>query len=94
LPNYRLSPEYQIQKRRRQLIYSFDLSNWESGDFTATRFSDNVAVGGDWVCCADDDGDALKQAQLAASEDWNAPDDREWNDFTVQFVNGRSITSK
>jgi hypothetical protein len=75
------------------MIYSFDLSNWESGDFTATRFSDNAAVGGDWVCQAGDDGDAIKQAKLAAWEDWTAPEDREWNDFTVEFVNSHSLSA-
>jgi len=31
-------------------IYSFDLKDFEGGKFIATRYPDNVAVSGDWVC--------------------------------------------
>lgn len=69
-------------------VYSFDLSDFEAGEFTATRFPPNAAVSGDWVCVARDDAHALELARKAASEEWSAPDTREHDDFTVEFVAG------
>ncbi len=68
------------------MIYSFDLSNYEAGEFTATRYPDNVAVSGDWVCRAKSDEQALKLARKASREEWAAPDTRKHDVFTVTFV--------
>lgn len=67
-------------------VYSFDLSNFEDGKFTATRHPGNRAVGGDWVCQATSDEEALTLAQEAAIEEWASPDGRRPQDFTVEFV--------
>lgn len=68
------------------MIYSFDLSNYEAGEFTATRYPDNAAVSGDWVCIARDDKHALQLARKASSDEWSAPDTRKHDSFTVTFV--------
>jgi hypothetical protein len=67
------------------MIYSFDLGDFESGKFVATRYPDNCAVSGDWVCGADSDEEALALAKVAAYEEWCAPDGREWDAFEVEF---------
>lgn len=66
-------------------LYSFDLSNFEDGKFTATRHPHNRAVGGDWVCFARTDAEAEAKAQDAALEEWCSPKTREPQDFTVDF---------
>lgn len=68
------------------MLYSFDLSNFERGRFTATRYPDNCAVSGDWVVRAESDEHALRLARLASCEEWAAPDTREHDDFDVIFV--------
>lgn len=73
------------------MIYSFDLSDFEGGKFTAKRYGDNVAVGGDWVCCADSDEEALELAHVAAEEEWGAPKSRNYDDFEVVFVDSRQL---
>lgn len=71
-------------------LYSFDLSNFEAGKFTATRYPERCAVSGDWVCVADSDARALELAHTAAHEEWAAPDTREVDDFTVDFSDATS----
>ena len=68
-------------------VYSFDLSDYESGQFAATRFPDDYAVSGDWVCRADTDAEALTLAHEAAETELAAPEDRAPHDFDVTFVN-------
>lgn len=68
------------------MIYSFDLSNFEEGKLIATRYPDNVAVGGDWVCAANSDAEAIELAHEAAFEDWGSPRERDYDDFEVEFV--------
>lgn len=75
------------------MIYSFDLSDYEDGKFTATRYPDNCAVGGDWVCGAIDDKEAFRLAQEAAFDEWAAPETRDWSDFTVEFVDSQGTDS-
>lgn len=67
------------------MIYSFDLSNFEGGVFVATRFPDSGGVGGDWVCRAKSDRDALAMVKRAAYDQWAAPETRQWDDYTVDF---------
>lgn len=67
-------------------VYSFDLSNFEAGEFTATRYPENVAVSGDFVCVASNDAQALELAHGAAEAEWCAPETRDHDDFTVEFV--------
>lgn len=67
-------------------IYSFDLSNFEAGEFVATRHPANRAVGGDWVCAADSDEEAIALAHVAAEEEWCAPEGRHHHSFTVTFI--------
>jgi hypothetical protein len=74
------------------MIYSFNLSDYESGDFTATRFPDDSAVSGDWVCYAKSDRQALARAKRAALEEWAAPETREPQDFRVSFTGARSTS--
>jgi len=66
-------------------LYSFNLSNFEDGNFTATRYPANCAASGDWVCLAESDEDAVAQALQAASEEWAAPESRHYADFDVEF---------
>lgn len=73
------------------MLYSFDLSNFEAGKFTATRYPRNSAVGGDWVCRAKSDASALRQARRAARYEWAAPDHRGVNAFTVDFVDSAAM---
>lgn len=70
-------------------IYSFDLTNYEEGRFTATRFPNGSAVSGDWVCSAPDDAAALDLARKAAFKEWNAPESRDPQAFAVEFVGAR-----
>lgn len=72
------------------MIYSFDLSDYEAGKFTATRYSDRTAVSGDWVCRASSDAEAVAKAKRAAEQDWAAPDTRHHLDFAVDFVDAHS----
>ena len=67
-------------------VYSFNLQNFEDGQFTATRFGPNYAVSGDWVCRANSDAEALELAREAAVDEWAAPDTREPTDFNVEFI--------
>ena len=68
-----------------QFVYSFDLSGFERGAFTAVRYSLKCAVSGDWVTAASSDAEALELARKAAVEEWTAPETREPTDFTVSF---------
>jgi len=67
------------------MVYSFDLGDFETGAFVATRYAGNVAVSGDWVCRASSDEEALRLVRCAADEEWCAPDTREAQRFTVEF---------
>jgi len=67
------------------VIYSFNLGDFEAGQFIATRHPDNRAVGGDWVIVAANDAAVLEAASLAAEEEWSAPETRLADDFTVEF---------
>ena len=69
----------------QQMLYSFDLSD-PGGAYVATRYPDSCAVGGDWVCRADSDAEALALAKRAAFDEWAAPDDRPWDEFEVTFT--------
>lgn len=84
-----------ITRKKTMSIYSFDLTNFEDGEFTATRFADNCAVSGDWVCHANGDLEALKLAEKAALEEWAAPETRSPKDFRVEFFDSttRKLTS-
>jgi hypothetical protein len=73
------------------MLYSFDLGDFEKGEFTATRFPDNVAVSGDWVCRAESDEQAIAFAKRASEEEWTSPETRGHDDFTVEFVDSRQI---
>lgn len=74
------------------MIYSFDLSNFESGRFTATRYPASCAVSGDWICSAQSDDEALERALAAAAEEWLEPQARHWSEFTVEFVDSHRMT--
>ena len=74
------------------MIYSFDLSNFEDGQFTVTRYPDNVAVGGEFVIRASSDKKALALAKKAAFEEWAAPDTRDPLDFEVEFIDSIALT--
>lgn len=71
------------------MIYSFDLSRYEAGQLTATRYPDTCAVSGDWVCTADSDALALALAHAAAETEWAAPETRHFADFDVEFLDAR-----
>ena len=73
------------------MIYSFDLSDYEAGQFTATRYPDSYGVGGDWVCVADSDDDAIALAKQASYDEWAAPDTRAHDDFSVEFENSLAV---
>jgi hypothetical protein len=73
------------------MIYSFNLSNFEAGAFTSTRYPENCAVSGDYVIVAADDADALAQARQSAYDEWMAPDTREYHEFTVEFVDSLAL---
>jgi hypothetical protein len=67
--------------------YVFDLSQFESGFFTATRWRHLcVRPSGTWTCVARDDEQALKLAQQAAVAEWAQPVARHPEHFTVQFT--------
>jgi hypothetical protein len=72
-------------------VYSFDLTSYESGRFTATRYPAGVAVGGDWVCVAPSDEEARQLAEDAAQAEWAAPDTRGPLDFEVEFKDSTSV---
>ncbi|HTV25379.1 MAG TPA: hypothetical protein VMG12_42080 [Polyangiaceae bacterium] len=66
--------------------YVFDLSDFESGRFTATRsehLGERSRSG--WVCVARDDQQALALARQAAIVEWAAPASRRPEDFSVEF---------
>ena len=67
-------------------VYSFNFVDFEDGTITATRYPVGAAVGGDWVCVADDDAGAEKLARVAAVEEWAAPESREPHDLRIEFV--------
>ena len=70
-------------------IYAVNFDDFEAGQFTATRYPAGCAVGGDWVCEATGDQDALDQMRLAAEHEWCAPDSRHYLGFEVDFVNAQ-----
>lgn len=74
-------------------LYSFNLADFEEGQFTATRFPESCAVSGDWVCLASSDEEALRLAQEAAHEEWAAPDTRDPRAFTVKFHDSHRLQS-
>lgn len=76
----------QITTSTHVALYSFDLSNFEAGKLAAKRYPANCVVGGDWVCLAESDDDALAQALKASAEEWAAPESRHHTDFEVEFV--------
>jgi hypothetical protein len=69
--------------------YVFDLSEFEQGYFTATRF-DHLAERprGSWICVARSDEHALSLARQAALVEWAKPRTRAPEKFTVRFVDG------
>jgi hypothetical protein len=79
----------EIERARRETmqgyIYSFDFGEPGKGELTATRYPANYCVGGDWVCFAADEVDALYQAHIAAENEWGAPDDDDPHNFRVTF---------
>jgi hypothetical protein len=68
--------------------YRFDLDDFEQGCFTATRFSQLLFEhpGGDWVCVASNDTQALALARRAAVKEWPPTTNRGPLDFIVKFV--------
>lgn len=75
------------------MIYSFSLSKFEEGALTATRHPDNRAVGGDWVCAAGNDAEAIMLAQKAALDEWAAPETRDPLAFEVEFFDAPTSRS-
>jgi hypothetical protein len=71
--------------------YVFDLSDFEHGCFTATRFDHLTGrPRGSWVCIARSDGHALSLARQSALVEWAKPRTRSPEKFTVRFVDGES----
>jgi hypothetical protein len=69
--------------------YVFDLSDFEQGCFTATRFEHLAGrPRGGWVCVARSDEHALSLARQAALVEWAKPRTRLPEKFTVRFVDG------
>jgi hypothetical protein len=68
------------------MLYSFEFKDFNAGQIIATRFPPNCAVSGDWVCLADSDSDARAQALTAALEEWPAPEGRDYDDYSITFV--------
>lgn len=67
--------------------YVFDLADFESGRFTATRVPHlSSRPHGAWVCVARSDEQALRFARQAALLEWARPRNRRPEDFTVQFL--------
>lgn len=81
----------QVGEVVEECLYSFDLSNFEDGRFTATRYPTTCAVGGDWVCVASSDAEALALARSASETEWAEPDTRRHDDFEVEFVDASSL---
>jgi hypothetical protein len=71
------------------VIYSFDLSEFEAGEFHAVKFPDGSAVSGDYVCWAESDEAALASAKDASANLWGAPETRRHDDFTVTFCEAK-----
>ena len=67
--------------------YVFDLADFESGRFTATRVPHlSSRPRGTWICVARSDEQALRFARQAALSEWARPRQRRPEDFTVQFL--------
>jgi hypothetical protein len=67
--------------------YVFDLSKFEQGHFTATRFAYLPSrPRGGWVCVARSDEHALALARQAALVEWAMPRTRPPEQFTVHFI--------
>lgn len=72
-------------------LYSFDLSEYEAGEFVATRYPIECAVSGGWLCVASSDAEALERAHHAAWHEWAAPATRMPLDFKVRFVDSQAL---
>jgi hypothetical protein len=69
--------------------YVFDLSEFEQGCFTATRFEHLMGrPRGSWICVARTDEHALSLARQAALVEWAKPRTRAPEKFTVRFIDG------
>jgi hypothetical protein len=73
--------------RGETYAYVFDLTDFEGGRFTATRFSYlSARPRAGWLCLARDDEHALELARRAALVEWAPPAERRPEDFSVRFV--------
>ncbi len=85
--NSATQPEADVAASQALAMYSFDLTQFESGHLTATRLPRGVApTRGGWLCLARDDQHALELAHRAAFTEWARPAKRRPDDFLVRFV--------
>lgn len=69
--------------------YAFDIEDFESGRFIATRYGHCAfRPRGAWVCVARSDEHALQLAHQAALFEWATPRTRNAEEFTVRFLDG------